>query len=304
MTKIVRWFVVVGVVAVLSACAGGGSSPSGSSGSGGYKVGNPYQIGGIWYTPVEEYDYEEVGIASWYGSEFHGRRTANGEVFDKNEVSAAHRTLPMPSVVEVTNLENGRTLVVRVNDRGPFAHGRIIDMSERGAELLGFAEQGTARVRVRVLPEESMALKMRALGSSGGATQAASLPPVAPVAVDSEELSPPGQAGGGPTLIASGPDNGAASVGPGEPGAAPPPPAVSADGSVFVQAGAFREEGNASRMSDALREFAPTRVVAADISGERYYRVQLGPFDTVDTGTRMVSTLRDAGISGARVVTR
>jgi len=311
MMRIVRWFVAVGVVAALAGCAGDRPSQSGSPGTGtGYKVGNPYQIGGIWYTPVEDYDYEEVGIASWYGSEFDGRRTANGEVFDKDKVSAAHRTLPMPSVVEVTNLENGRTLVVRVNDRGPFARGRIIDMSERAAELLGFAEQGTAQVRVRVLPDESMALKMQALGT-GGATQAASLPPAAPIAVDSEDLSPPGQAaegapaaGSGPTIVASGPDNGTAASEPGEPDAAPPPPAVSVDGSVFVQAGSFREEGNASRMSDALREFGPTRVVAADISGERYYRVQLGPFETVDTGTQMVWTLRDAGISGARVVSQ
>ncbi|MBY0431887.1 MAG: septal ring lytic transglycosylase RlpA family protein, partial [Rhodospirillales bacterium] len=94
-----------------------------------YKVGKPYQIKGVWYYPSEDYSYDETGIASWYGPDFHGQYTANGEIFDQNNVSAAHRTLPMPSFVRVTNLDNGRELVVRVNDRGPFAHGRILDLS-------------------------------------------------------------------------------------------------------------------------------------------------------------------------------
>ena len=112
-----------------------------------YKVGSPYQIKGVWYYPKEDINYSETGIASWYGPNFHGKKTANGEIFDQNEVSAAHRTLPMPSVVQVTNLVNGRSMVIRVNDRGPFAHGRIIDLSKRAAQLLGFKRQGTARVR-------------------------------------------------------------------------------------------------------------------------------------------------------------
>ncbi|HTH18117.1 MAG TPA: septal ring lytic transglycosylase RlpA family protein, partial [Magnetospirillum sp.] len=82
-----------------------------------YKVGKPYQVGGVWYYPKEDFDYDETGIASWYGPDFHAKTTANGEVFDQNAVTAAHKTLPMPSVVRVTNLENGRSLIVRVNDR-------------------------------------------------------------------------------------------------------------------------------------------------------------------------------------------
>ena len=89
-----------------------------------YKVGDPYQINGVWYYPKVDYDYRETGIASWYGPKFDGGQTANGEVFDMNGISAAHRTLPLPSIVRVTNLENGRSLKVRVNDRGPFARGR------------------------------------------------------------------------------------------------------------------------------------------------------------------------------------
>ena len=104
--------------------------------NGAYKIGNPYKINGLWYYPKVDYDYTETGIASWYGPNFHGKTTANGENFDQNLISAAHRTLPLPSLVRVTNLENGRSIRVRVNDRGPFAHGRIIDMSRRGAQLL------------------------------------------------------------------------------------------------------------------------------------------------------------------------
>ena len=129
-----------------------------------YKIGNPYTIKGVTYNPKEEWNYEEVGIASWYGPNFHGRRTANGEFFDQNAISAAHRTLQMPSIVLVENLENNRTLVVRVNDRGPFAHDRILDLSRRGAQLLGFEQKGTALVKVRLLEPESRVIKQISTG--------------------------------------------------------------------------------------------------------------------------------------------
>eukprot|EP01030_Chromulinospumella_sphaerica_P019551 gene19551-19444_t len=99
----------------------------------------PYQVGGVWYQPREQPNYNEVGVASWYGQQFHNRQTANGEMFDMWVVSAAHKTLPLPCIVEVTNLDNGRKIKVRVNDRGPFVSGRIIDMSRAGADALGFA---------------------------------------------------------------------------------------------------------------------------------------------------------------------
>ncbi len=127
--------------------------------SGNYKIGKPYKISGKWYYPEEDYSYSEIGVASWYGKDFHAKYTANGEVYDMNALTAAHRTLPLPSIVRVTNLENGRSLVLRVNDRGPFAKDRIIDISKRGAQLLGFQTQGTTKVKVEILPEESRNLK-------------------------------------------------------------------------------------------------------------------------------------------------
>jgi rare lipoprotein A len=152
--------------------AGCGSSPSGPGGhrtgpysrtssgptQGYYKIGTPYEIDGVTYTPAVDYDYDETGIASWYGPDFHGKITANGELYDMNEVTAAHRTLPMPSLVRVTNLDNGRTIVVRVNDRGPYARGRVLDMSRRAAQLLGFEKTGTAKVHVQIMARESMIL--------------------------------------------------------------------------------------------------------------------------------------------------
>lgn len=120
--------------------------------SGHYKVGNPYEVFGRTYVPAEDPDYDSEGVASWYGPGFDGLRTANGELFDQNALSAAHTTLPMPSFVRVTNLENGRSLVLRVNDRGPFVDDRIIDVSRRAAQLLGFMNQGTAKVRVEAVP--------------------------------------------------------------------------------------------------------------------------------------------------------
>lgn len=135
---------------LLAACAGRREPPS-SEPRGVYKLGQPYQVNGRWYVPEFDPNYDRIGIASWYGEEFHGRPTANGERFDRTTISAAHPTLPLPSLVEVTNLDNGRRLVVRVNDRGPFVGDRLIDLSEAAARELGFRDRGLARVRVRFL---------------------------------------------------------------------------------------------------------------------------------------------------------
>lgn len=117
---------------------------------GGYKkIGKPYEIRGVRYVPRHEPDYEEAGLASWYGDDFHGKKTANGEIYDMHALTAAHRTLPLPSIVRVENVKNGKSVLVRVNDRGPFMKGRIIDVSAKVAKLLDFADHGIAPVRVK-----------------------------------------------------------------------------------------------------------------------------------------------------------
>ncbi len=168
-----------------------------------YKVGEPYQIAGAWYYPAEDWNYSETGVASFYGGErsgtdFHGKLTANGELYDMNALTAAHTTLPMPSLVRVTNLDNGRSIVLRVNDRGPFARGRVIDVSRRAAQLLGFEGQGTARVRVDIMAEDSQRLKAELTGRSDETQTVAAVPRTS---VASDALPPP--AGARETRVAS-----------------------------------------------------------------------------------------------------
>jgi len=151
-------------VLLLTACATNGADSAGGYGNGdfagsapvgpgGYrKTGKPYKVAGHWYYPLQSaHGYDETGIASWYGPNFHGHQTANGERYDMHAMSAAHKTLPMPTLVRVTNLENGRQIVVRVNDRGPFVKNRVIDLSYAAAKALGYDNKGTARVHVQAL---------------------------------------------------------------------------------------------------------------------------------------------------------
>lgn len=139
---------VVLAAALLSSCAPSRTEPSGW-------VGKPYTIRGVRYQPRADPDYDATGIASWYGKRFHGRTTASGERFDQNALSAAHTTLPLGTHVRVTNLENGRSLLLRINDRGPFVRGRIIDVSRAAAAALGFELKGLARVRVQFVVSQT-----------------------------------------------------------------------------------------------------------------------------------------------------
>ncbi|PDV89770.1 hypothetical protein CO652_05270 [Rhizobium sp. H4] len=125
-------------------------------GGGRYIVGNPYVVKGKWYYPKEDFSYSKVGIASWYGSAFHGRLTANGEVYDQMHLSAAHPTFPLPSYARVTNVENGSSIIVRVNDRGPYHEGRIIDLSNKTANMLDLQHSGTGKVRVQYVGRARM----------------------------------------------------------------------------------------------------------------------------------------------------
>ncbi|MET0742049.1 MAG: septal ring lytic transglycosylase RlpA family protein [Microvirga sp.] len=142
-------------------------------GGGRSMVGQPYTVAGKTYVPSENPAYARVGLASWYGSNFHGRLTANGEVFDRESIAAAHTTMPLPSYARVTNVQNGYSMIVRVNDRGPYHGNRVIDVSERAADALGFRRQGTAQVRVEYVGRASIngsddRLLMASLRTDGG----------------------------------------------------------------------------------------------------------------------------------------
>ena len=268
-----------------------------------YKVGNPYQTDGIWYYPREQPDYDETGIASWYGAQFHGKRTSNGEIFDSNALTAAHRTLPMPVNVRVTNLENGRSLVVRVNDRGPFARGRIIDVSKHAAELLGFYGTGTAKVRVTyvsraplpngTIPSDTPTAIAAALPAAPtGQVEMAALTPVpgvivvpAPPPAASPAQLPPAS----PEIVVQ-PTGQVTQV---------PVPAVT---HIYVQAGAFSIRSNAERLKDRLASAGNLFISSIDRKGQRLYRVRIGPFDDVSAADAALSRVLGLGSNDAKII--
>ena len=281
--------------------------PRGSEvgGLGMYKVGNPYQIAGVWYRPAEDFSYDETGIASWYGEDFHGKYTANGEVYDLNALTAAHRTLPMPTIVQVTNLDNGRTIELRVNDRGPFARGRIIDVSRRGAQLLGFEPQGTAKVRVRIMVPETIQAVSLARRNGSDQKLAEDAPKAAPRdAVVAEALQP----GSALRVAAVEPSSRSVEAAPVVVPSAPTPlpetvtvvPVQATH--IYIQAGAYAHADNALRVKSRLDPLGPVKVYGARVSGLDVYRVRLGPIDSVDEADRLLGRVVDTGLTEARIV--
>jgi rare lipoprotein A len=268
-----------------------------------YKVGKPYQIAGVWYYPEVDLEYNETGIASWYGPGFHGKRTANGEIYDQDGLTAAHRTLPMPSMVRVTNLENGRSIVVRINDRGPFKHGRIIDLSRRGAELLSFMKKGTAKVEVQILETESR--QAAAVAQSRDASSDAPDPaPVVPVV----KASLPADGSDGIVLVPLAPPA------PAQPSRVPTRQMVETQpdgrvtrqvvtaGDIYIQAGAFLHRDNAKRLSSSLANLGETSISEKRINDKMFYRVRLGPMRSVAAADRLLASLITKGYTDASVV--
>ena len=276
-----------------------------------YKIGDPYQIDGVWYYPKVDYNYDQTGIASWYGPGFDGKATANGEIYDQNALTAAHNTLPLPTIVRVTNLENGRAIELRINDRGPFAHGRIIDVSRRAAQLLGFETTGTARVRVEVLEEESRILATRLADEPGSDIVSPPAPVAAPsVAVVAVPL--PDSTGGGATAPAATAPAATAtlptattassvSVPPPEPTATVYQHSVTAT-EIFIQAGAFVDIQNAERLRAQLSGIGPTELYPVLVGTQRYYRVRMGPIPTVTQADALLARVIAQGHQEARIV--
>lgn len=333
----------IALAALLGAC-GSSSKPvarSADDGRGSYRVGKPYVIEGVTYYPAENWDYNETGTASWYGPGFHGKSTANGENYDQNAISAAHKTLPLPSIVRVTNLDNGRTAVVRVNDRGPFVPGRIIDMSQAGARELGFDLIGTAKVRVELMRRESEIVKQVALNGGGrdeqlaaikpgrgGGTQIAAAAPSAPIAGDVvvQQLPAPPPANVPPAANAPSipayvpPPQAAALQPPNAPGTLQPPPSpapaaaplirpqpvapLASPGAerIYVQAGAFSQIENAQRLSGQLSRLGSTHVMPVVVSGRELYRVRIGPLQSREQGDTLLTQLMQEGHRDAKLV--
>lgn len=248
----------------------------------GYKIGIPYTIKGRRYRPQESFSYARTGIASWYGEFFHGRLTANGEVYDMYAMTAAHKTLQLPTIVRVTNLENGKAVVVRVNDRGPFADERIIDMSKGSAEILGFREKGLARVRVEVLPDASRRLRDMAR-EKAPVSEMDSL--VAALNIDkhndlqgyvAKAPTPPPAPHRAPQYAASAP----------------------ADG-WFLQAAAFGNADNAERARARLTGVGPALVVQRSSGDRTLYLVRVGPYGDKRQAESALERVREEGFDDA-----
>jgi len=295
-----------------------------------YKVGNPYQVKGRWYYPAADPDYDEKGVASWYGKQFHGRRTANGEVFDMHGLSAAHKTLPLPSLVEVKNLENGRKIVLRVNDRGPFAHNRVIDLSRAAAKRLGFLENGLARVRVRYVG----AAKLHATAARRGPRMAAeqgARPDAAPANIDPPNMSGdsiaeiltaiddhPATASDTAAAVFSvdGDEAAQALLIPAvETAAAPSDPGAIIDFSkipdmavapsnlasqYIIRVAALSQLNNIEAMKEALDPIGPLTVSRVEMAdGEIVYRINMGPFAEISDAENRLEDVRKAGYKDA-----
>jgi rare lipoprotein A len=269
-----------------------------------YKIGKPYQEFGIWYYPKRDLTYDQNGLASWYGEEtaILGRPTANGEVFDPKMATAAHKTLPMPSVVRVTNLDNGKSLVVRVNDRGPFAKGRIIDLSHEGARLLGFVEKGIAKVRVQILAEQS--LRLENLAKRGefpnlSASDQGAMPEMVPAAKPEVNLTArsskvktkikANKTQSALELLSQSRVGRVISVAP-------------VNTKIWVQVGAFRVKTSAITVLSKIKGVGQGEVSTVNQLGKMLYRVRLGPMDDVAAADSMLEKIVNTGFTGARIV--
>jgi rare lipoprotein A len=282
---------------------GGGKIPFGG---GRYQVGKPYQVAGRWFTPREQPGYDRTGTASWYGEAFHRRRTSNGEYFDMNTLTAAHATLPLPSYVLVTNLENNRNVVVRVNDRGPFVDARVIDVSKRAADELGYRNKGTAKVRVQYLGPAplkdngehlmalnnalstgaqkndlvAMAQNPRLRGSSSIQVASAKRQPTPIAEVQMADVEPAFQ-----------PDENQF--------VAPEPAPVQA---YVVRVAVFHSIENANSAYQQLAGLGPTQIVRAVGANGPLYRVQIGPLDNTSDAQSALDSAVASGYEGARIV--
>lgn len=302
-------------------------------GGGAFKIGRTYSIKGRAYTPVHQPDYDEVGYASWYGRDFQGRLTANGEIYNMESFSAAHKTLPLPVYARVTNLENGRSVVVRINDRGPFARDRIIDLSKKTAEVLGFTHQGTAKVRVqyvgrapldgedkwltttvrndgtsRQVADIDRELAERAFAADGSRGAGKQRYRMAASAYRGRRLQWERDPLPRQTMIAAASPSGpvpqpvATTPAPAAAGTQPlgtPVTFASADAGRIVQAGVFRDPANAYAVAARLAEAGIVSVESVAFDGATAYRVAVRPRSSSDSIETVLARTRLAGVDAA-----
>jgi len=299
-----------------------------------YKVGNPYVVDGKLYYPTEVASYVEEGQASWYGPGFHGRATANGEQFDTGDMTAAHRTLPLPSVVRVTNLENGKTVFVRINDRGPFKRNRIIDVSKSAAEALDFHGAGTTHVRVEFMPVESrleaeaakqgQLIPLADVLAHTGADRTMAATNVTPPIIDANDnpasyqpaaYQPPPVPGveNTQTAVITTTDLGGGNSNPNvlhapvnysyNTGKTSYVPAKSAkiQNAVYIQVGAYSNHQRAAAIAQKLAHVGQAKIDTFNRSGVKLYRVRLAQPSNA-AAQKTLKSMDKLGYAGAKIV--
>jgi rare lipoprotein A len=316
MGKLMRVFALLMVVGMaLSGCTEimlgshlykKGSAQDRCVAEGGPKVGNPYLINGIRYTPqASSFSYRERGIASWYGEDFHGKPTANGECYNMYAFTAAHKTLPLPTIARVTNLENSRSVIVKINDRGPYVGSRLIDLSYAAAQSLGVVGNGTAPVLVEAIggphhhPDGMAGLRGQTPRAAlvGRDRVAETLPSVVPQIMAEEELLP--------TFTQRVAQKNAKNM-------PPPPPfeqraftstAPLEHSRVYVQIGAFGEKGRAANALTELKKYVTDAEMApmVNAAGVKLWRVRTGALKTLAEAEKMLQNLSDSGFAAAQI---
>jgi rare lipoprotein A len=263
-------------------------------GGGKYHVGKPYQVAGKWFTPKEQPNYDKVGMASWYGEAFHARKTSNGEWFDMNDMTAAHPTLPLPSYAKVTNTANGNTIIVRINDRGPFVGTRIIDLSKKSASLLDFKRKGKAEVRVQWLgvapindDGSHLAMMNRQLYKGASVKQlVASIDnevPITPTRKKKKRAEPE-------------------AVQTAENDVVEEPAPIKKSGGYLIQVASFSEQDNASAAVESMSIHGPASIAEAVGENGTTYKVQVGPFPDKREATTALYAVRDTGFPDAKLM--
>jgi rare lipoprotein A len=281
-------------------------------GGGRSQVGKPYQVAGRWFEPREQPGYDKTGKASWYGEAFHKRKTSNGEWFDMNRLTAAHATLPLPSYARVTNLDNGRTVVVRINDRGPFVGTRVIDLSKKSADVLGYKNQGTAHVRVQYIgpaplddngshllamnKENVRGTPVRSMIASADRHRSRSTVSDTMVA---EAVAPKKPAK--PQRVAVPQVETVAYQPPQEP-EVQSQQASGYETSYFVQLGSFTDPGNAARARDQFASVWPVQFIELMGANGPVYRVRLGPIAEQADAMTALDNAYAAGFNDARMI--
>lgn len=303
----------------LAACAAPEPPASGLPKSGVYRVGKPYQIAGVWHYPSEDFKYDETGVGSVYPPDALGKPTTNGEIYDPDAMTAAHPTLPMPSLARVTNLDTGRSIIVRVNERGPAANNRLVMLSRRAAQLLGYEQAGTAKLRVQILAEESRQIAAAARAGTP-APILAETDGTAPKAAPRSKIEVASLPGAAPLAPLPPAPKGAGAVGAVE---VPPPTTVAGTvvegrflpapaavdlpirrgGQIYVQVGSY---GNAQNLARARAQLSavgqPAQVSATMLGKQSMQRLRIGPLDSVEKADGVLAQVLQAGLTDAKII--